>query len=550
MRLGTGAGFRFAVTASGLLFLGLFFLYPVLRVFSASFLDASGAELTLQNYAKVLSSGFYLDSMVNSLWIGVLATLITTLVATPLAFALARLPVGGKTVLMALSVLPLVLPSFVGAYALLLLFGRAGIVTAGLHSLGIPFGSIYGTPGIVLVYVLTLYPFVLLPTLAGFKAVDVSVEEASQNLGASRWRSVRTITLPIVMPAILSGALLVFIDTLENFGVPFVLAEDMPILAVEAYKLFVGETDTNPGSAGVLGVLLVASTAAVVVIQRRYLGRRRFATGARRSPPQIPIGRGWRAVATGYCWTLVLASLVPFFAVIVISFLEFRGPVLHWHVSLDNYAELFRRSIRPLQNTLFLSTLAALGAALLGVPIGYVVTRSRTRVTALLDIVATMPFAVAGTILGIGLIISFNSGWLVLTGGWFILVLAYVVRKVPFSVRTSSAILHQIDPSLEEASINLGVSPAMTFLRLTVPLMLGGIIGGMVLTWVSAASELSSTVLLYSGQWQTLTVVMFQQLESTGAGLAAAAASMLIFFTIVPIALIYRLLRRYEMSLL
>ena len=169
---------------------------------------------------------------------------------------------------------------------------------------------------------------------------------------------------------------------------------------------------------------------------------------------------------------------------------------------------------------------------------------------ALLDVVATMPFAVAGTILGIGLIISFNSGWLVLTGGWFILVLAYVVRKVPFSVRTSSAILHQIDPSLEEASINLGVSPAMTFLRLTVPLMLGGIVGGMVLTWVSAASELSSTVLLYSGQWQTLTVKMFQALESTGAGLAAATASMLIFFTIVPIALIYRLLRRYEMSLL
>jgi iron(III) transport system permease protein len=550
MRLGTGAGFRFAVTAIALLFLGLFFLYPVLRVFSASFLDASGAELTVQNYAKVLSSAFYLDSMVNSLWIGVLATVITTLVATPLAFALARLPVGGKTALVALAVLPLVLPSFVGAYALLLLFGRSGIVTAGLQSLGIPFGSIYGMPGIVLVYVLTLYPFVLLPALAGFKAVDVSVEEASQNLGASRWRSMRTITLPIVMPAILSGALLVFIDTLENFGVPFVLAEDMPILAVEAYKLFVGETDTNPGSAGVLGVLLVASTAAVVVIQRRYLGRRRFATGARRTPPLIPIGRGWRAVATGYCWILVLASLVPFFAVIVISFLEFRGPVLHWNLSLDNYAELFRRSIRPLQNTLFLSTLAALGAALLGVPIGYVVTRSRTRLTGLLDIVATMPFAVAGTILGIGLIISFNSGWLVLTGGWFILVLAYVVRKVPFSVRTSSAIVHQIDTSLEEASINLGVSPAMTFLRLTVPLMLGGIVGGMVLTWVSAASELSSTVLLYSGQWQTLTVVMFQALESTGAGLAAASASMLIFFTVVPIALIYRLLRRYEMSLL
>src|SRR6185437_12438897 len=130
--------------------------------------------------------------------------------------------------------------------------------------------------------------------------------------------------------------------------------------------------------------------------------------------------------------------------------------------------------------------------------------------TSLLEVVATMPFAVAGTILGIGLIVSFNSGVLVLTGGWFIMVVAYVVRKLPFSVRASSALLHQIDPSLEEASINLGVSPAMTFLRLTVPLMLGGIVGGMVLTWVTVASELSSTVILYSGKWSTMTIVMFQ----------------------------------------
>lgn len=550
MTLGSRSYFPLVITAIAFLFLALFFVYPVYRIFSASVLDASGAHLTLHNYIKVVSSSFYRSSMWNSLTIGVLATVLTTAVAAPLAFSIARLPIRGKTALMALAVLPLVLPSFISAYALILLFGRAGVVTHALQSFGIQFGSIYGTPGIVLVYVLTLYPFVLLPTLAGLKAVDVSVEEASQNLGASRWRSFWTVTLPIVMPSLLSGALLVFIDTLENFGVPFVLAEDKPILAVEAYKLFVGETDTNPGSAGVLGVLLVCSTALVVVIQRRYLGRRRFATGARRSPPLIEVGPGWRALATTYCWTLVLLSLVPFFAVIVISFMEFRGPVLHPHFSLANFAELFRRSTRPLENTLFLSTAAAFGAALLGVPIGYVIHRSRTRLAALLDIVATMPFAVAGTILGIGLIISFNSGWLVLTGGWLILVIAYVVRKLPFSVRTSSAILHQIDPSLEEASINLGVPPMMTFIRLTVPLMLGGIVGGMVLTWVSAASELSSTVVLYSGQWQTLTVVMFQALEGTGAGLASATASLLIFFTVVPVALVYRLLRRYEMSLL
>lgn len=542
--------FPLAVTGVALAFLGLFLLYPLFGILSASFLDASGTHFTLNNYVKVIARAFYRDSVLNSLTIGVLATVVTTLITAPLAFSIARLPVAGKTALTSLAVLPLVLPSFVSAYALLLLFGRAGIVTQAFAALGVSAPSIYGTPGIVLVYVLTLYPYVLLPTVAGLKALDISVEEASQNLGASRWRTFWSVIFPIVIPSILAGALLVFIETLENFGVPFVLAEDKPIMAVEAYKLFVGETDTNPASAGVLGVLLVLSTTLVVVIQRRYLGGRRFATGARRSPPLIEVGRGWRLLATSYCWGVVLASLVPFFAVIVISFMEYRGPVLHPNFSLDNYAELFRRSLRPLENTLLLATIAAFGAALLGVPIGYVITRHRTRLSAFLDVVATLPFAVAGTILGIGLIISFNTGWLALTGGWLILVIAYMVRKLPFTVRASSAILHQIDPSLEEASINLGVSPMVTFARLLVPLMLGGIVGGMVLTWVAVAAELSATVVLYSGQWQTLTVVMFQALEGTGAGLAAATAALLIFVTVVPVALVYRLLRRHEMSLL
>jgi iron(III) transport system permease protein len=542
--------FPLAVTAVALIFLALFFVYPLYGVLNASFLDPSGAHLTLANYAKVLSSRFYLGSLGNSLEIGALATLVTTALAVPLALALARLPVPAKPALLALAALPLVLPSFVGAYALVLMLGRAGFVTKALQAAGIPFGSIYGTPGIVLVYALTLYPYVLLPTLAGFKAVDVSLEEASQNLGATRWRAFWTVILPIVAPAVLSGAILVFIETLENFGVPFVLAEDKPILAVEAYKLFVGETGSNPASAGVLAVVLVLATAAALLIQRHMLARRRFATGARRAPPLLNLGRRMRLLATGYSWGLVLLALVPFCAVVAISFLEFRGPVLHGNPSLDNFRDLFGRSFRPLGNTLLLSSLAAVAAAALGVPIGYVLVRQRSTLTALLDIAATAPFAVAGTVLGIGLIIAFNTGWLPLTGGWLIMVIAYVVRKLPFSVRSSSAILHQIDPSLEEASVNLGVSPGMTFARLTVPLMLGGVVGAMVLTWVTVASELSSTVVLYSGPWQTLTAVMFQALEGEGPGVAAAAATVLILFTVAPLALIYRLLQRYELSLL
>lgn len=542
-------GFPLAITAVAFIFLALFLVYPLAILFEASFLDKAGHP-TLANYVAVLSRSYYRQSLANSLAIGALATLAATALGVPLAFCLARLPVPGKAALLVMAALPLVLPSFVAAYALVLLFGRAGIVTQTLRDLGLPFGTIYGAPGLVIVYMLTLYPYVLLPTLAAFKAVDVSVEEAGQNLGASRWRVFWTVILPVVIPSVLSGALLVFMETLENFGVPFVLAEDKPILAVEAYKLFVGEVAGNPASAGVLALLLVACTSTALLVQRTYLGRRRFATAARAAPPILAVGRGLRATATLFTWGAVLAALVPFFAVLAISFLEYRGPVLHAHPSLGNFADLMNRSSRPLVNTVTLATAAALGAALLGVPIGYVLTRFRSGIAHMLDVVAMMPFAVAGTVLGIGLVVAFNSGWLVLTGGPVIMVLAYLVRKLPFNVRASSAILHQLDPALEEASINLGVSPARTFFKLTVPLMLGGIVGGMVLTWVTVASELSSTVVLYSGPWATMTVVMFQALEGTGAGIAAAAAAVLILATAVPLLLVYRLLRRYELALM
>jgi iron(III) transport system permease protein len=538
-----------AIGAMALLFLGAFLIYPLWGVLSASILTPDGTAFTLDNYGKLLSRAFYRASVINTLSIGLMATVVTTLIAVPLAFMVARLDFRGKLLLIGLAALPLVLPSFVGAYALLLLLGRSGVLTQALNAMGVPFDSIYGMLGIVTVYTLTLYPYVLLPTVAGFKAIDTSVEEAAQSLGSSRLRTFWTVTLPIVMPSILSGALLVFIETIENFGVPAVLAEDKPILAVEAYKLFIGETASNPSAAGVLGTLLICLTATVLVIQRRYLAGRRFATRAGAPMSASKMRRSWRIVGILYCWTVVLLALIPFFAIVVLSFMEFRGPVLHPAFSLRNYAELSATG-GPLRNTLMFATLAALAAVAIGVPIGWVLARTRSAWASVLDVTATLPFAVAGTVLAIGLVIAFNSGGFVLTGGWFIMVLAYTVRKLPFTVRTSTGILHQIDPSLEEASISLGVSPLSTFLRLIVPLMLGGIVSGMVLTWVTVASELSSTVVLYSGPWRTLTIVMFQALEGTGAGIAVAAASMLIGVSLIPVMLAYRLLRRYELSML
>jgi len=544
-------GFRYTVVFGALALLVLFLLYPLSLVLDASLRVSGTGTITLANYAQIFASKYYLNSIANSLLAATFATVGATLIGTPLAFCLARVDMPGKTILLTLATLPLVLPSFVAAYALVLLFGHAGIVTTGLREIGIPIGPIYGLPGITIVFLLTLYPYVLLPSIAGFRAIDISIEEAARNLGGSRLHAFRTVLLPVAMPAVLAGALLVFIEALENFGVPIVLAEDRPFLAVDIFKLFAGEAENNPAAAGALSVLLIVGTAIALMLQRRYLSKRRFATNPRAAPPPLPLAPGWRALATAFSWGIVALSLLPFLAVLFVSFLHFRGPVLTWQLAFSNYSMLLEGSFRPLYNSLLLATTTAVVATLLGAPIGYIVTRHRGALSTGLDVIGMIPFAVSGTVLAIGLIIAFNSGILILTGGWLILVIAYVVRKLPFCIRSSSAIVRQIEPSLEEASINLGVSPLRTFVTLTVPLMASGLIGGMILVWITVASELSSTIVLYTSRWSTMTVRMYHFLEGgEGAGSASAAAAILILFTAAPLLLIHRRLRRQDNPML
>jgi len=526
-----------------------FLLIPVTRIVMGSFQTQEGGFWTLQNYKTFVAYNTYWKSLINSIGVSLVASFLTIIVAVPLAFVVSRWNVAGKPYIIALSTIPLMLPSFICAYSWVVLLGRSGIITGLLQSLGLPFKSIYGYGGIIMIFSMQLYPYVFLMTLSGFNSVDESIEEAGRSLGTGPIKTFIKVSMPLVLPSILSGTLLVFMTAVENFGVPMIIGEQRPFLAVQAYVEFTSDISRHPGMCYAISVVMILVTLSSLAAQRYYLRKRNFMQSAK-GRPLIKECHGWkRKFATAYCFGVVLTPLIPFFVAVIISFMEMRGPVIHPNFSLENYIYAFKHSYEPIFNSYFLATIATIASVIVGVPAGYILTRRRSAVGDALDIAIMLPFTIAGTVLGIALIVMFNTGILILTGTWMILALSYTIRKMPFIARSSSSILYQLDPSLEEASISLGVSPMKTFFKVTIRLMAAGIVSGAVLTWVTTISELSSTIVLQTPGWSTMTVEMFQGIISGEMGVANAFASILIISAIVPLLLMMRFVKDERASL-
>ncbi len=521
-----------------LIAVAFFLILPVSRVLLGSFQVEDGGAWTLKNFHNFVKYRTYWRSLANSIVVSLVASFFAVCMAVPLAFLVSRFNIRGKPIIIAISTIPLMLPSFISAFVWTVLLGRSGIITEFLQYLGIPFGSIYGHAGVILVFTLQFYPFIFLMTLSGFNAVDESIEEAGRSLGTGPIKTFVKISMPLVLPGILSGTLLCFMQAIENFGVPMIIGEQRPFLAVQAYMEFTSEIGDHAGMAYALSVVLIMVTMLSLMAQRYYLRKRNFIQAAR-GRPEVRELSGWsRRLATGYAFLVVSIPLIPFGVCLIISFMEMRGPVIHPNFSLENYIYAFTRSARPIFNSYFLATMATIASLLVGVPAGYILTRNKGMISDVLDLSIMLPFTIAGTVLGIALIVQFNTGILVLTGSWMILALSYTIRKMPFIARSSSSILYQLDPSLEEASISLGVPPSKTFFKITFRLMLGGIISGAILTWVTTISELSSTIVLQTPGWSTMTVEMFQGLISDDMGMATSFASILIISAIVPLLLL------------
>lgn len=530
-----------------LVFIVLFFavLYPVLYIFKASFMDPETGAFSLNSYQTFFKYPYYLRCLRNSLFVSALATGFALAIGIPFAFFLSRYDLPGKDIIKTLGTLPLILPTFIGAEAWIMLLGRNGLLANTLGRFGLEAPTIYGWKGIVLVYTLQFFPYVFLMVSSAVNAIDRSLEEAATSLGASRLRAFFTVTLPLVTPAILSGALVVFYLSIENFGVPILIGEDFRVLSVQAYNEFISEMGGNPSMAGALSMILLSLTLLLTVVQKYWTERKTYAsTSVQRTAVKrlslLPTALIWI-----FCAGLVFVALFPFLVVVVAAFTKAHGPVMYYgQFTLDHFIKAFTIAPRPILNSFFLATAATLVGIVFGLVVSYLLVRRRGTVSYLLDVLTMLPLAIAGTVQGIALAVTYNKGLVVLTGTWMILVLAYFIRKVPFSIKTTSALLHQIDRNIEDASVNLGVPPFRSFLKVILPVMMPGIVAGAIIMWVTTLAELSSTIVLYYGPWATMTVEIFQRINSGDFGPASAFATVLIVSVLIPLFILHKLLGR------
>ncbi len=470
-----------------------------------------------------------------------LSTFLALAIGIPFAFFLSRYRIPGKNLFRTLGTLPLILPTFIGAEAWLILLGRNGLFAKIFQGVGMEMPSIYGWKGIVLVFTLQFFPFVFLMVSAALNAIDRSLEEAATNLGAGKLRVFFTVTLPVITPAILSGALVVFYLCIENFGVPVLIGEDFRVLSVQAYSEFISELGGNPAMAGALSMILLAITLGLTIFQKYWVERKNY-TMTSLNPIQV---KRLRPLPTFLIWIfcagVVSVAIFPFAVVMVSSITRTQGPVMYFgQFSLENFIRAFAIAPRPIINSFFLATTATLIGIVFGIVVSYLLVRKRGVVSYLLDLLVMLPLAIAGTVQGIALAATFNKGIVVLTGTWMILVLAYFIRKAPYSIRTTSSLLQQMDPSIEEASINLGVPPVRSFVRVVLPIMLPGIIAGAIIMWVTTLAELSATIVLYYGPWATMTVEIFQRIGSGDFGPASVYATILILSVLIPLFILNR----------
>ncbi|MFT3985368.1 MAG: iron ABC transporter permease [Lachnospiraceae bacterium] len=514
----------------------IFIVYPFFKLIIQSFQNQETNAFTLTNYIKFFQKKYYQEALMHSLLISTLVTILATAVGVPLAYIGSRYHLYLKKVIYMMIVLSMLSPPFIGAYAWITLLGRAGFITKLLAAVGIELGEIYGFRGIVLVFTLKLYPMVYLYVSGALSSIDSSLEEASENLGISGIKRIFKVTFPVIMPTILSSALMVFMTALADFGTPRLIGEGYTTLPVIIYKEFLNEVGTDTGFASALSVVIILIALAVLFVQKQVVDRKSYHMTSLRPPAKVELSTGKKILASVVVFIVSFLSVLPQITVTIQSFLKTKGPIFVRGFSLDSYKAVMNRLSDAITNTFLMAFIALAIIVFLSLIGAYLIVRRKSLGSNLIDMLLMFPYVIPGAVLGICLTVAFNQRPLLLTGSMWIIIISFVIRKLPYTMRSSVGILYQIDRSVEEASISLGVAPMKTFFKTTVHLMMPGLISGAVLSLVSVINTLSATLILYTGKTVTISVAIFNCVNNDAYGQAAALSTILTLTTILCLA--------------
>ena len=507
----------------------IFILYTVLLVFPLftllvkSVVNETTGSFSLAYFKQFFSKKYYYKALFNSFKITTCVTILTAIIATPLAYIMTTFKIKGKPAIQVLILISSMQAPFIGAYSWILLLGRNGVITNFFkNALNITMPDIYGFSGILLVLTLQLTPLIYMYLTGALKSVDSSLLEAAESMGCTGVKKVFKVIIPLIMPTLLGGALLVFMRALADFGTPMLIGEGYQTVPVLIFNEFISEMGGNEGFAAAISVIVIIFATAIFLLQKYVSNRKSFSMSALH-PIEAKQKKGIKNVlAHVYVYLFTFLALLPQACVIYTSFLNTSGRIFAEGYSLKSYRAAFSKAGDAIINTFSLAGVSILIVVFLAILIAYIIVRRPNVMTNLLDIITMFPYIVPGSVLGIALLLSFNKKPLLLSGTAFIMIVSFVIRRLPYTIRSSAAIVHQININIEEAAISLGTSNIRTFFKITLPMMLPGVISGAILSWVTIISELSTSILLYTGRTRTMTVATYTEVIRGNYGVAAA----------------------------
>ncbi len=502
----------------------VFVVYPILMVGLKSFEIKSGMY-GFDVYKNLFSKRYFVTPIVNTLKLGVVVAFISVLVGYIFAYAIAKVNIPIKGFFRTVATFPIISPPFVIALAAILLFGRNGIITKNFFN-GTPPFEIYGFWGLVIVETLAYFPTAFMTLEAILISISSDLEEASLSLGSGKWRTFWRVTFPLSMPGVLSAWLLVFSQSMADFGTPLILGGRYHVLSVSAYLEITGSYRISYGSG--LAILLLIPTLIAFFVQRYWLSKKSYVTVTGKPSvvkvlePNIYV----KMIFMLICAVLVSAIFLFYGTVLFGSFTKLWG--VNHKLTLDNYKFAFTYNWNYIKDTLILACIATPLCGILGIMISYLVARKQFPGRRIMEALSLLTFAVPGTVVGIGYLLAFNQRPFVLTGTALIIILVFIFRELPVGVQNGVAALYQIDRSIEEASMDLGSSSNRTFWKITLPLLMPAFFNALFTAFVRSMTAISAVIFVVSGKWNLITVRILGAVGNSDLSQAAALSYVLI----------------------